>query len=208
MVVVRVYEQQREARVAYPHIIVLAGPNGAGKTTAARGVLQDLVGVGEFVNADAIAAGLSGFAPDRAAFAAGRIMLERLRELAASRATFAFETTMASRTFAPWLSGLRASGYRVHIAFLWLASPALATRRVALRVRHGGHHVPPDVIRRRYAAGIANFHSLYRPLADAWIVYDNSAFSAPRIVASGPPIIIHDKVVWSRIERCQAKQGE
>ncbi len=183
-----------------PKVIVIAGPNGAGKTTAARGVLHDLIGVGEFVNADTIAAGLSGFAPDRAAFAAGRIMLARLHELAAARATFAFETTMASRTFAPWLRELQGSGYRVHVAFLWLASPALAMRRVALRVRHGGHDIPVETIQRRYARGLVNFHTLYRPIADSWIVYDNSAFSAPRVVASGPPIIIHNAKAWSHIE--------
>ena len=96
---------------AAPQVIVIGGPNGAGKSTAARGVLRDLLQLGEFVNADTIAAGLAGFAPERTAFAAGRIMLARLHDLAASRTSFAFETTMASRSFVPWLSQLRAEGY-------------------------------------------------------------------------------------------------
>src|SRR5688572_10557901 len=91
------------------HTVVLAGPNGAGKTTVARALLRDAMQVEEFVNADVLAQGLSGFAPERAAMAAGRIMLTRLNELAQERASFAFETTLASRTFAPWLAGLRES---------------------------------------------------------------------------------------------------
>lgn len=88
---------------ARPTVVVLAGPNGAGKTTVAPAILRDALGIHEFVNADAIAAGLSGFAPERSAFAAGRVMMERLHALAAARATFAFETTLATRSFAPWL---------------------------------------------------------------------------------------------------------
>src|SRR2546423_2715906 len=112
-----------------PSVIVLGGPNGAGKTTISRAVLGGVLGLAEFVNADVIAQGLSGFDPERAAFAAGRIMLARLRELAHERANFAFETTMASRTFAPWLAELRRAGYRVHLVFVFLRTPELAIRR-------------------------------------------------------------------------------
>lgn len=64
-------------RKAKPIVLVLGGPNGAGKSTIARAVVAQAVGIREFVNADTIAAGLSGFEPDAAAFAAGRIMLAR-----------------------------------------------------------------------------------------------------------------------------------
>src|SRR5579883_3459786 len=117
-----------------PKVIVLAGPNGAGKSTAAARVLRAL-GVGEFVNADVIAQGLSGFAPERVAMAAGRIMMQRLKELAAARASFAFETTLASRAFAPWLTDLKAGGYQMHLVFLWLPGAEVAMDRVAERVR-------------------------------------------------------------------------
>lgn len=185
-----------------PQIIVLGGPNGAGKTTAARGVLRDLLQLGEFVNADTIAAGLAGFAPERSAFAAGRIMLARLHELAQARRDFAFETTMASRTFAPWLRGLRADGYEVNIVFMWLRTPELAIRRVKRRVREGGHDVPSDVVRRRYHRGIANFIEGYLPVADRWRVYDNSATGLPKLVAQGGdtvPTMLHRTDVWRRI---------
>src|SRR6516225_8899139 len=124
-----------------PYAVVLAGPNGAGKSTAAPMILKDALGVDEFVNADVIARGLSGFEPERAAMAAGRIMLARLRELARQRSSFAFETTLASRSFAPWLKDLLATRYQFHLVFLWLPSPDLAVARVAARVREGGHDV-------------------------------------------------------------------
>ena len=112
-----------------PSVVILAGPNGAGKSTAAPELLQGELSVREFVNADVIARGLSAFDPDGAAIAAGRVMLARLDELAHQRQSFAFETTLASRSFAPWLRDLRASGYAVHLFFLWLSSPELAVQQ-------------------------------------------------------------------------------
>ncbi len=193
-----------------PGVVVIGGPNGAGKTTISRDFISETLGLAEFVNADFIAKGLSGFEPDRSALAAGRIMLARLRELAAARSDFAFETTMASRTFAPWLAELTASGYEFHLAFVWLNSPELAIRRVNRRVREGGHYVPPDTVRRRYQHGIANFVRLYLPLATRWRVYDNSGPEG-RIVASGrvnEPARIFEKRAWSRILEMASDQAE
>jgi predicted ABC-type ATPase len=148
-----------------PTVILIGGPNGAGKTTISRAVISETLGVAEFVNADIIAQGLSGFDPERAAMQAGRVMLTRLRELAAARTSFAFESTLASRSFAPWLAGLIKDGYQLDLVFVWLNSPDLAIERMKLRVRKGGHFVPPDTIRRRYQRGIANLVNLYLPLA-------------------------------------------
>lgn len=173
---------------ASPQLVILAGPNGAGKTTISREVLHKTLGIANFVNADTIAAGLSGFDPDRAAFAAGRIMLARLKELAAERSDFAFETTLASRTFAPWIRGLTFSGYRAHLIYVWVRSPRLSVLRVRARVKRGGHSVPELTIRRRYARSAANLFRLYLPLVmesnGTWQIYDNSGLD-PRIVAEG-----------------------
>jgi predicted ABC-type ATPase len=168
-----------------PHVIVIAGPNGAGKSTAAPRLLRDALSVREFVNADTIAAGLSAFRPESVAISAGRIMLSRMRALAATREDFAFETTLTSRSFAPWLAGLQRGSYHVHLLFLCLRSPELAVSRVAERVRLGGHDVPVEVIRRRYRAGLANFFQLYLPLANSWQLFDNSEPGRPRLVAAG-----------------------
>ncbi|MCC6428371.1 MAG: zeta toxin family protein [Phycisphaerales bacterium] len=167
-----------------PSIFVLAGPNGAGKTTVSRDVLAGTLSITQFVNADAIAAGLSGFAPDRTAFAAGRIMLARLRELAQARQSFAFESTLASRTFEPWLRSLVNEGYLVNIVYVWLRSPQLAVSRVRTRVREGGHGIPADVVTRRYYRSLVNFWTLYRTVATTWRVYDNSA-PMPTLMAAG-----------------------
>ena len=184
------------------HIVVIAGANGSGKSTAAPALLQGTLGVNEFVNADAIAVGLSAFQPETVAFRAGRIMLERLRQLANQRVNFAFETTLATRSFSPWIANLRQTGYRFHLIFLWLPSPELAIARVQERVRTGGHDVPDETIRRRYRAGIRNFFQLYRPLADTWRFYNNSDTAQPRIIASGKCEIvdaIYDAGIWESI---------
>src|SRR5215208_2498675 len=149
-------------------VVVIAGPNGAGKSTAAPALLRDVLGVTTFVNADEIARGLSGFAPEHAAVAAGRVMLARLHELADEGADFAFETTLSGRTYLGWLAGLRRTGYRVRLEYIWLSSPDLAVNRVRDRVRRGGHSIPEDTIRRRYDVSLRNFFRLYRPIADTW----------------------------------------
>jgi len=185
-----------------PHVIVIAGPNGAGKSTTAPMLLKGTLGVTEFVNADVIAQGLSAFQPESAAFHAGRVMLERLHFLAKERVDFAFETTLASRSFAPWIAKLKQSGYTFHLVFLWLPSADFAVARVAERVRMGGHDVPEETIRRRYNKGIENFFQLYRPLSDTWRMYNNSVRSGPRILAdggTGRSEAIYDPATWSMV---------
>jgi predicted ABC-type ATPase len=186
----------------HPLVVVIAGPNGAGKSTTANGLLQGALAVREFVNADTIARGLSAFRPETVDLAAGRVMLARLRSLVAAHESFAFETTLASRTFAPWLRGLKTSGYRVHVEFLSLASADLAVARVAARVRDGGHDVPEDVIRRRFVRGLANFFSLYQPIADTWQVLDNAALDGPKLIAFKRPggmMEINDEAAWDTL---------
>jgi predicted ABC-type ATPase len=171
--------------VEKPQVIVIAGPNGAGKTTLAPFLLRDTLNVREYINADPIALGLSGFDPSSVALAAGRVMLNRLHEMAQHKKSFAFESTLAARSYARWIERLRLRGYRFQLMFLWLRSSDLAVQRVRERVRSGGHDVPENVIRRRYKASLKNFWSLYQPLADAWSVYDNSVSAEPLSIASG-----------------------
>jgi predicted ABC-type ATPase len=183
-------------------VIVLGGPNGAGKSTAAPYLLKDTLAVTEFVNADTVAEGLSAFKPDRTAIQAGRIMLARLHDLAARRADFAFEITLASRSFAPWIGRLCQAGYTFDLIYLWLSTPELAIARVAQRARLGGHDVPAETIRRRYYAGLKSFFRLYRPLAATWRFYDNSSWPEPRLLAAGgiaDPEVIADRSLWNQI---------
>jgi len=185
-----------------PRVVVLAGINGAGKTTASRELLTSVLKIPTFVNADAIARGINGLNPESVSMEAGRIMLERMRELVSQRVDFAFETTLAARTYASWLESLRAVGYEVHLYYYWLDSPELAINRVAARVKSGGHHVPEATIRLRYARSVRNFFDLYRPLTDWWEVYDNS-YGQRRLIAAGDAADhdIEDYSLWAAFDR-------
>jgi predicted ABC-type ATPase len=158
-------------------VVIIAGPNGAGKTTFAREFLPNEAGCPVFVNADLIAAGISPFRPDLAAFRAGRLMLEEIRRHTAEGRSFAFETTLAGLSYAPMIDRWRVSGYLVKLIFLALASPEEAIARVAVRVRQGGHHVPDETIRRRFATGLAHFRDIYRHRVDFWQMFDNGGVS-------------------------------
>ena len=187
-----------------PLIVVIAGPNGAGKSTFAARLLPSRYGPIPFLNADDIARDLSPADVESVAFEAGSLMLTRVRNLIDLRSSFAFETTLASRTFAPRLRGARELGYRVHLFFLRLADAELAVARVRQRVRAGGHNIPEDEVRRRYGRGRDNFFELYRPLADEWYVYNNSDYHNPGAIAAGrgaEPEHIFRPEEWSQFSR-------
>ena len=199
----RAHSMKRLSASAGPDIVAVAGPNGAGKSTVGARLLEETLGIRQFVNADDIARGLSAFAPESAAFEAGRVMLRWMGDLARRRETFAFETTLSGRGHARLIGELVATGYTFHLIYLWLESPELALQRVADRVRRGGHAVADAVVRRRYHRGLRNFRELYRALATTWKVYDNSAPSPARPIAMGSgteAVEILDVYTWQRIE--------
>jgi predicted ABC-type ATPase len=178
-----------------PSLYIIGGANGSGKTTVALSLLPNVLEVFEYVNADAIAAGLSPFNPESVAILAGRLMLERLRFLSDYGTNFAFETTLASRTYASFLRNCKTKGYTINLIYFWLQSPELAIERVRRRVESGGHSVPEDVIRRRYERGRRNLVELYLPLCDTWISYDNSS-GVPQLIAEGG--INQESVIYNR----------
>jgi predicted ABC-type ATPase len=155
-------------------ILILGGPNGAGKTTFAREFLPREADCPIFINADLIADGLSPFDPGRAAIRSGRLMLRLIAEHAEKGENFAFETTLAGRNYARSIPRWRAAGYWVTLLFLSLPSPERAISRVAERVRQGGHGIPEEVIRRRFIRGKENLETLYKPIVNDWVVYDNA----------------------------------
>ena len=184
-----------------PRVVVFAGPNGAGKSTHADAILAAL-GIPTFVNADYIARGLAGQRTETVAFAAGRIMLNRLHELAQAQADFAFESTLSSKSFHPFLLGLKAHGYHVAIYYFALSSSRLAQRRVKHRVALGGHDVPADVIKRRFGRSLQNFFQLYAGVADEWMVFDNSSGHTAQTVAhlTHGQQIIEDTALWRKLQ--------
>ena len=185
-----------------PTVVVIAGPNGAGKSTAAPFLLKQALGILEFVNADQIAAGLSAYSPETVSFEAGRIMLKRLHDLAAAKVSFAFESTLSSRTFALFLTRCKAQGYKVQIFYVALPSAELAVNRVALRVKLGGHNIPQPDIERRFQRSLHNLHNLYLPLADRWTVLDNASGTLNRIAhGTAHRTYVEDTDKWLNLKR-------
>ena len=164
---------QRFDKMLHPNLYIIAGPNGAGKTTASYTLLPEMLGCANFVNADEIARGLSPFSPETVDVQAARIMLARIEELLAQKVDFAIETTLATRSYVQLIKRAHAIGYKVHLLFFCLESPEQAIQRVAQRVAEGGHNIPEDVIRRRFARGIENLIHLYLPICDNVLVFNN-----------------------------------
>lgn len=170
--------------MAGKEIVIVAGPNGAGKTTFALTYLRVEARGLPFLNADLIAAGLAPLGSRHSDVLAGRLMLEEINGLVAEGHSFAFETTLAGRGYLRRIEQWRLIGYRVTLVFLSLPSPELAVERVRQRVAQGGHHIPEDVIRRRFAAGMDNFRSVYSRRVDNWVLYDNEG-AAPVLMEMG-----------------------
>lgn len=156
------------------NLYIIAGCNGAGKTTASFTILPEILDCKEFVNADEIAKGLSPFQPEKVAFEAGRIMLHRINELLFQNQNFAFETTLATRSYKNKIIEAKSKNYNVTLLFFWLKNPELAIERVKTRVSEGGHNIPVDVIERRYSKGIKNLFEIYIPITDQVLIFDNS----------------------------------
>ena len=155
-------------------LYIIAGCNGAGKTTASFTILPEVLECKEFINADEIAKGLSPFQPESVAMQAGRIMLARMDELLQKGETFAFETTLATKSYKQKIEWAQANGYEVTLLFFWLDSPNMAKKRVAQRVAEGGHSIPSETIERRYHNGITNLFAIYIDMVDICYIFDNS----------------------------------
>lgn len=184
-----------------PRLFIISGCNGAGKTTASYSVLPDMLDCKEFVNADEIAKGLSPFQPEKVAIEAGRIMLNRIKELMKQKVDFAFETTLSSKTYKHLIAEAQFNGYFVTLLFFWLDSVDLAIERVKIRVWQGGHNIPEEIIRRRYISGLKNLSNIYLPICDFWMIYNNSN-PPSSIIAEGyqdKDIEVYNPVIYNQI---------
>ncbi len=183
------------------HLYIIAGCNGAGKTTASNTILPKSLLVKEFVNADEIAKGLSPFNPEGVAIEAGRLMLKRIDELLALGESFSIETTLATKSYINLVKRAHDEGYIVHVLFFWLDSVELAKKRVADRVASGGHNIPPEVIKRRYFAGVRNLFNLFMDEVDIWVLFDNSNNEGERIAFGGRniPLKVKNKEKFDKI---------
>ena len=165
------------------NLYIIAGCNGAGKTTASFTILPEILDCKEFVNADEIAKGLSPFQPEKVALEAGRIMINRINDLLKEDLSFAFETTLATKSYKNKILLAKNKGYTVTLLFFWLQTIELAKERVATRVLEGGHNIPNDIIERRYLNGIKNLFSIYIPIVDELMIFDNSQMKSELIAS-------------------------
>jgi len=188
------------------NLYIISGCNGAGKTTASFTILPEILDCKEFVNADEIARGLSPFQPEKVAFESGRIMLNRLIELIGENENFAFETTLASKTFKDYITKAQNQGYETTLIFFWLNNVELAIDRVKIRVSEGGHNIPEDVIIRRYNRGLYNFFKIYKDIVNNWMFIDNSERPYKQIAQSNNGNIeVFNKNIWQKIESTYGK---
>ena len=164
------------------NLYIIAGCNGAGKTTASFTVLPEMLDCRELVNADEIARGLSPFQPEKVAIEAGRVMLGRIENLLNENSDFAFETTLATKSYKSTILRAQENGYNVTLLFFWLRTVELAKERVRIRVAEGGHNIEEDVIERRYLNGIRNLFDIYLPIANVALIFDNSNVD-PELIA-------------------------
>jgi len=182
-------------------LYVIAGCNGAGKTTASYTILPEILDCKEFVNADEIAKGISPFQPEKVGIEAGRMMLKRIKSLLETGESFAFETTLSTRSYVIFIEKAKQLGYQVTCLFFLLDSEELAISRVATRVKEGGHHIPEGVIRRRYKSGLKNFFNLFLHRVDNWLFVNNSGDNY-EIIAEGSlnDITVNNVLQWKELK--------
>ena len=189
-------------------LYIIAGCNGAGKTTASFTILPEVLNCKEFINADEIAKGLSPFQPESVAMQAGRIMLARMDELLQKGETFAFETTLATKSYKQKIEWAQANGYEVTLLFFWLDSPNMAKKRVAQRVAEGGHSIPSETIERRYHNGITNLFAIYMDMVDICYIFDNSEGERTPIAKKykGGKEIIYNTDLYNQMKNSYEKE--
>ena len=152
-------------------MLVVGGPNGSGKTTLALEYASE-TGF-PYLGADAIAASIDPNKPERAQVAAGRKFIDGVNRHIANHQSFVAESTLSGLTMRNFITAARSNGYVVSIAFLFVDSANVCVARVAERVRKGGHPVPESDVRRRFPRAVVNFWTIYRELADNWVLLYN-----------------------------------
>ena len=166
---------------AKPFVItVLAGVNGAGKSSVGGAYLQQAGG--EFYNPDLVARAVREASPSLTAQEANTYAWQHGRELLeaaiSNRTNFNFETTLGGKTLTELLLEAAGKGGTLNIWYAGLSSVDLHLKRVASRVKKGGHPIPEADIRKRWIGSHVNLVKLL-PHVTNLQVYDNSAEKDP-----------------------------
>lgn len=165
-------------------MFIIAGCNGAGKTTAFRESLYERFGSPEFINPDEIARSLCPEDVEKVKNHAGRLAVERIHACLAGDKSFCVETTLATKAYQGYVREAHRNGFKVALFYYWLDSPELAVARVGLRTEEGGHGVPEQTVRDRYAKSVRYLSSLYLPKVDYWKIVNNSGMKQKEIATS------------------------
>lgn len=185
---------------AKKQVYIISGPNGAGKTTSAKYLLTKFLDINEFVNADEIARGLSPFNPRSLDLTASKLMLKRIQDLVKQKKNFAFETTLSGKNYLKLIKNLQKKNYSANLIFLYLDSPEEAKKRVAYRVKTGGHFISDNDIERRYYRGLRNLVDEYLDLVDYAVVIDATSTERTMIAKkSKSKLRILSPEIWDKI---------
>nr|WP_070959725.1 zeta toxin family protein [Hyphomonas sp. Mor2] len=181
---------------ARPTLFLVAGPNGAGKTTFYETVLKTRVAA-PFINADEIQRDELKDPSMRASYTASQMAADRREALIQKRESFVTETVFSHPSKLDLLAKARAAGFRIIVFHLDIVSGDLAVARVKARISEGGHPVPDDKVRERYARNKALIKRAAL-MADAAVIYDSSALNAaPRRLAK----LVHGRLEWIEFNR-------
>ena len=179
-----------------PQLVIVGGPNGSGKTTLALEYTDELAL--PYIGADAIAAALNPANPAATQIAAARKFIRSIEKHISQKKSFVCESTLSGLTMQNFFASAREAGYAISIAFLFVDSPDVCLARVAERVRAGGHNVPETDIRRRFGRSIRNFWTIYRELADKWVLLYNGLTTLQDIaVGAGTQTVVRDPELFS-----------
>ncbi|MGA9581007.1 MAG: zeta toxin family protein [Allosphingosinicella sp.] len=186
----------------HPVFLIVAGPNGSGKSSSYRDTqIEDSGRTIWIVNPDILTVRISeseGIPLEKA----NRAAVERIEAwLDASmdvHKSVGVETVLSTDKYRRLVAKAKGLGFAVWLVYVVLDSPDRNIERVRLRVRKGGHDVPDDKVRSRYARSLAQFPWFLDQADSAWI-YDNSGAEPQRIGEKRVGVITLDETALPAI---------
>jgi len=163
-------------------LLVISGANGSGKTTFAEKYADKYLQSKEFITTDLIAKGISPLNYKNVFVEAGKLAFKRINYLLLKKADFSFETTLSGKGYLKLFKNIKNVGYKINIVYLYIPDVNFAIKRVAERVKHGGHSVDDTDIKRRFYRSVYNLFNLYWDILDDIEIIDNSNIT-PQIIA-------------------------